>query len=895
MNNFCISEILKESIVFNNKLIDIGDYELQNISKLEELFNNENKINLIITPDEKEILSLIVLAIKLYIKNLNNKENNILNFISKGDILVYGGKKVEFIEICEIYGQKKIALKYKHGDITYINLEDHYKLSIYNGNSTNLSTMSDKKSRKTNSKHILAKMLGIELHNFNSIICQQMVVVYPSKNKLEELLESIKIKVKNKFYCFTEVFPCRYYSGIDNYTDFKGNKLKQKEILIFTSNISVARDLIQENKERSNLLLLGQDTYINEIGGELDFLLSRKKLNKVYILNTFDKCEYAKQLLECGFNIKLNAWTKTAFFSKIDNLYLKLIGVKNKKVHAFLSRKIYTYSIEEIDLTTSLLVLRSKLLEVLKDDFYFNKQDIFLRISYGLMKIFEKISVPIKEYDEFILNNNINKNNVTKLIDNLNCIVDENKAYKYNYKILKSILELIKHINSLLYYENPKLNYMKSLELSYGDLIVCNSDIEKHILQNYEFIQEKYILVSSISKYDFQDEVFKRIIFTGVYSNKLTNQLYCLNGYNIINLIYLSEVYKYNSKVSKYNDFLKVIEENNDIGNSNDIDSLNMIKLDYSKFIKREDNIQITNDEDINNSEIKLEERVYNKKESSIYENELNYNLNIDDFLNIDYLLNEEDIKKYSVYEQSEGGEVKKFIEFKDRDCALLTEFYGAKCIDKNSNSILKKNISLLERGDKLVFIDEKTEDEIAELFYRIMYSEEFKNKFYKHYCNVVYWKRVLKDYVDKYFEDYSLIKTELLLHGIKKTEQAIRNWIINENLIGPREEEVYKALADIINDNEFSTRWKDIYDSCELIRKLKTRLRKNFNYMIIESVINKKLEGTFENIIYDVLGDLKQYAQIKEINRIEEVSLSVPINNTNCVLDKNKVMEFLK
>lgn len=895
MKDFCISEILKESIVFNNKLIDIGDYELQNISAFEQLFDNENKINLLITPDKKEILALIVLAIKLYIKNLNNEENNILNFISKGDILIYEGKKVQFIEICEMYGQKKITLKYKRGDTTSINVEDQYKLSIYNGNSKNLSTMSDKKSKKINSKHILAKILGIEAHNFNSIIREQMVVVYPSKSKLEELLESIKIKVKNKIYCFTEVFPCRYYSSIDNYTDFKGNKLKQKEILIFTSNISVARDLIQENKERSNLLLLGQDTYVNEIGGELDFLLSRKKLKKVYVLNTFDKCDYAKQLLECGFDIKVNAWTKTAFFSKMDGLYLKIIGVKNKKVHAFLSRKIYTYSIEEIDLTTNLLVLRSKLLEVLKDDFYFNKQDIFLKISYGLMKIFEKISVPIKEYDEFILNNNLSKNNVTKLINNLNCIVEENKAYEYNYKILRSILELIKHINSLLYYENPKLNYIKSLGVSYGDLIVCNSDIEKHILQNYKFIQEKYILVSSIRKYDFQDKVFKRIIFTGTYSNKSINQLYCLNGYNIINLIYPSEVYKYNSKVSKYNDFLKVIEENNDIGNPNNVDSLNMIKLDYSKFIRREDNIQIISDEDINNSEIKIEERVYNKKESSIYEKELNYDLNIDDFLNVDYLLNKEDIKKYSIYEQSEGGEVKKFIEFEDKDCALLTEFYGAKCIDKNSNTILKKNISLLEIGDKLVFIDEKTEDEIAELFHKIMYSEEFKNKFYKHYCNVIYWKKILKNYVDRYCEGYSLIKTELLLHGIKKTEQAIRSWVVNENIIGPREEEVYKALADIINDNKFSIRWKDIYNSCELIRKLKTRLRKNFNYMIVESVINKKLEGTFENIVYDVLGDLKQYAQIKEIDRIKDVSLSVPINNTNCVLDKNKVMEFLK
>ncbi|NFM16729.1 hypothetical protein FDB88_05830 [Clostridium sporogenes] len=899
MNDLSIESKLKNNIFYQDKLLNISNYELGNIKLFQEIFKDQHRINLLITPDKEvtEVLSLIVLAMKLYIKNLKDEDENILDVLSIGDIVVYEGKKAEYLGEAEIYGEKKIKLKYKgnringiklEGAINYIKLSDYYKLSIYRGDSKELSTMSNKKSNKKNGKYVLADMLGIKLQDLSNTIKEQMVIVYPSKNKLEELLKKIKIRIKNKKYLFTEVFPCKYYSSIDNSMDLKGNKLKLKEIFVFTSNLSVARDVIQENKETSNLLLLGQDTYVNEIGGSLDFLLKRKKLKKIYILNTFDKINQLHKLLESGFNIQLNAWTRTAFLKEINKMDLYQICLKNKKIDLFLNRKVENKLMDQCkDIAENLLKLKIDLIEVLKEDFYCDNKEIFLRISYGLLKIFEKIVVPIKEYDDFITDNNLKNYTVDVLIKKLMETIKENEIYEDAYRVLYNISQLIKNLYELMYYKNPKFNFLKNINLSYGDLIICNSSIEEAILKKYESIKNKYIRVSTIKNYkDYNN--FQKIIFTGVYDNKNLDQVHCFNSLNIVNLLYPSEVSKYNGKVNKFNKLFNLIEEKNSLGNSNDILKLQNIKIDYNEFIEK----HTVQDDTIEKTETEIEKKLYFNEEEHGYKESLEYDLDIEDLLNIDLnnSLGKQFLEDDTVYDT---GIVKKKINFKDKKYALLTAFYKSKCIDNTNNSIVIKDINALQIGDKLIFIYDRTEDEITKLFYQIICSDKFKSKYYKHYYNMKYWKDLLKKYIDSYFCDYSLIALELSFYKINRTEQAIKAWIVNENIIGPIEKEVYNAIAKITNDKYLLDHWEEIYKSCNLIRSLKTKLKDNFNSMVIQSVVNEKSEGEFENLVYDVLGDLKKYSEIEEIYDIEDILINIPINKTNCILEKRTVSEI--
>lgn len=886
MERLSIKEILRKNIFYKEKLLDISQYEMKNIEIFEKIFKNEDRINLLITPDKEviEILSLIVLAIKLYIKNLNNKDNNILDSLNIGDIVVYKGKKAEYLGIDKLYGDKKIKLKYKGNSTEWINIENYYRLSVYSGDSKILNTMSNNKSTKKNGKYILADMLDIDLENLSSSVKEQMIIVYPSKNELENLLNNTKIKIGNKKYSFSEIFPCKYYSSIDNYTNLKGNKLNLKEVLIFTSNLNVAEDIVQENEEVCNLLLLGEDTYVNEIGGQLDFLLSRIKLKKIYILNTFNKITQLEQLLQIGFDIELNAWTKTVLNKEIGTINMKQVCFDNKRISLFLNRTVESLIVDKfLDVQKRLFDLKGKLLQILKNDLYCENQENFLRISYGLLKIFEKIVIPIKQYDEFILNNDLNKYPVYKLIEELMIILKQNKFYEDSYKAIESIVKLIKELNELLYYKNPKFQYLKSMDLGYTDAILCSNSIEKSILQKYQFIKDKYIIVGCIKNYKFYSN-FKKIVFTGIYDTKNIDQIYCFNGLNIINLLYASEVAKYNIKVSKFNKLVKLIEENNKLESSDNIERLQKIKVNYNEFI---DDKSI---DDVEETEIEIEKNIYDNISKFNYLGDFENYLDIEDLLNISIQENAS-----SICLEHDNGYVKKKINFKDSKFALLTPFYKSKCLDDENNSIVIKGIDLLQKGDRLIFIYDRTEDEITELFCKIMCSDKFKNKYNKHYYNMKYWKNVLKKYIDNYFEEYSLVVTELKLHGINRTEQAIKSWVLYKNIIGPTEKEVYKALADITNDKYFLENWEEIYESCTLIRSLKIKLKNNFNYMVIKSVVNEKSEGIFENLVYDVLGNLKQYAQIEEIAEILDVSTNVPINKTNCILEEKALCEFLK
>lgn len=906
MNNLSIEEKLKNNIFFQDKLLNLTQYELKNIKIIEEMFNNKNRINVLITPDKEviEVLSLIVLAIRLYIENLSYKDKNILEFLNIGDIVVYEGKKAEYLGVFKIYGEKKIKFKYKGNTINgvkmddainYIRVSDQYKLSLYTGDSKELNIMSNKRSNKRSGKYVLADMLDINLKELGNIIKEQMIIVYPSKNKLEELLEKIQINIKDKKYFFTEVFPSKYYSSIDNSIDLKGNKLKLKEIFIFTSNLSVARDVIQENKEISNLLLLGEDTYINQIDSSLDFLLKRKKIKKIYILNTFDKIKQIDSLLESNFDIKLNAWTRSAFLKEYNevNLFDKYFG--NRKIEIFLNRKLENKLIDQCvnnvdSIVENLFKLRSNLIQLWKEDFDFDDKDIFLINSYGLLNIFEKTIIPIKEYDDFIKNNNLNNYTVNMLIEKNEKILEKNKTYEYNYRALYVIIKLIKTISRLMYNKNPKLSFLKNINLNCGDLIICNNSIEEIVLKNYEFIDNRNVKVSSIKNYrnyECDNNFFYNIIFTSIYNNKTLDQIHCYDSFNVINLLYSSEVYRYNVKVNKFNSLFNLIEEKNSLGSSKYKEELQNINIYYNKFI-RDYNVDY---EKIEKDKKELEKSLYYTEKIGIYKQclEYEYDFDIDDLLNIDLKsnLHEQLLEDVSTHDIAI---VRKKISFKDKRYALLTEFCKSKCISSQNNNIVEKNIHMLQIGDRLIFINNRTEDEITKLFCIIMRSVKFKNKYEKDYKNMIYWKKSLKNYINNYFNDYSLIVKELSFYKIDRTEQAVRTWIKNENIIGPPDKEVYKAISKITKDKYLLDHWEEVYESCNTIRTLRTRLKDNFKSMVLKSVINKKSDGEFERLVYDVLGDLKIYAEIEEIENIENVLINVPVNNTNCILTKSNI-----
>ena len=253
-----IYKVLDGKVSIQNKCIKFDGYMDEIIENIELMLTRDYKANLILTLDKErtEIFILIIAAINTYFKNLGNSKT-ILDQLEIGNIVCYKDKKVEYMGIEAVGGQEKIKLKYADtinckNNYTWINIGDVYKLSLYYGDSTTLNIMSNNSSKKMDSGNILIdRILEIESDNSQRLIEEQIIIVFESKKYMEQLISNMKIEIGNVKYDFTQVFPCKYYSDVDNGTDLKGNKRKEKELLIFTSRLDIAKELLINYHVRS--------------------------------------------------------------------------------------------------------------------------------------------------------------------------------------------------------------------------------------------------------------------------------------------------------------------------------------------------------------------------------------------------------------------------------------------------------------------------------------------------------------------------------------------------------------------------------------------------------------------------------------------------------------------
>ncbi|WP_123054487.1 DrmE family protein [Clostridium sp. JN-1] len=891
MDEPSIEEILKYSIYFRDKALYIGDYELRNAEILINSFNNDKKVNLFMSPQnlKVELLSFMVLSIKIYVENLKNTETDILDYLKPGDTVNYAGKKVEYCGTDDIFGEEKIKLRYKKNDITWIRLSDAYKLSLNKGISTNLNVMgAENKFNKKSGLYILADMLHLKSENLTKVINNKMLVVYQPGNELKALLDDIKIKVKNKKYGFTEIFPSKY-----NDDDLKGNKLKLEEILIFTSSLDNAMEIIREDKKIDKILLVGENTYISEIGGILDILLNKSRIKKIFILNNFNKNSKISEILDENYDINLYAWTKNALLNNFTVESLNNIILTHHEVDVLKNREVSHIVLkEQSEICGYMFDLKRRLYNISNDDVSYENTNNFLMASYGLFKIFEKLTVPICEYDRYIEENDLKKYTVGKVLEALYVAPEKYCQYRSYSENLKKVVELSEKLKDILYNKNPKLEYIKNMNLREMDLIICSNPIEKLILKKYGSFN---VLCIKDFKLNFKpSKIYRNVVFTGIYDSNKIDQLSSYIGYSISNLLYPTEVFKYNSKVEKYNRKIKQVEESNILSIDKTVDLMDKAKIDFTKF-KEVKKIGKENREEIAVQELdeKIEKNVYRHYAKDNYLQKINLDCEIDDLLNIP--AHDDQIIGGNNYNNNSNSSIDMCLEFEKHKIALLTRFYKAKCIENSTGKVLNKDIQSLKVGDNLLFINYKNEGDLENLFRKIIYSDKFKSKYGRHYKNMRYWKNSLKKYMYNNQLVTSNIATELLIYGVSRGDMAIKSWISGNEIVGPREKETYGALAKITGDPYFLKNWEEIYNSCNLMRKFRMNFKKNnFNIMVIRSVMKKlDIKDELGQLINEFIDDIKECGQVVTVKKILNVSFNVPANRANCIIDKAAVDDF--
>lgn len=849
--------ILKSNIyISNNKLSSFKINKFFNIYK-EDILDSSIKNALIVTNNKKEIetIILIITALKLYLEAIHSNNSGILEKLEYGQLVMYENKKYRYLG-CEkiedgfFKGKVKIVLESKNGRYK-IDKEQAYKLSKYLGNSEKLNKMEGALKIKDTGKFLIAKLLGLNLEKLDGVPMPQIIVVFQSRIYMEEFMNALNIEIEGEQYEFSRVFPSRYYSDLDSYTELKGNKLYVQPIFSFTSRLDIADQLIGENEKFRNLILLGDSTYSSYVESSLDYLLEDDQLDKVILHNTYSSISMVENLIEKDINIY-------AFENQINN------KVRKSNINIVVEYK-------EINLL--LINIRKELIALLNKDFDIVDKSIFLINSFKLLKNFQTICMPISEYE--------NKEKLENYIIILKNICENNSIYESEYKILTLIVTKFKNLYNILYEFNPKIEILKSIVDDKFTLVVNNDYEVNYFLNNPIITCRDVIAINNLKNYKLTD---KNLVYISFYENKYINQFNLYGENTIKNIIYITEVFKYNYQARQLNMRLRYVYENNKLKNN--------ILNKYVEFIEYDRSLLSTED--------KHEEEVISneeEKESLIKEY---IEKNINDYYEIDFsnrkdeLLNIELNKNTSIYQENEGYydmKAYKKVIFTNGQYAYLSKYVKLFCSDSSENNFIKK-IDALNIGDNVIFSNKKTEEALDTVFEEIISSNLFKHKYNEDYQKVQYFKKILKNYIEICDGDYELVSKELNYFNIEKTPFAIRQWT-EYKIVGPRDKKIYKVIGQIIRDEILLNDWENIYNSFKIIRTFKSRFKKIFKYTVKSGIVNKIEEDEDDEIaklILELFNNLQDYVDVVTVNQIIELSGNIDVVELNCLITENKI-----
>lgn len=246
----------------------------------------------------------------------------------------------------------------------------------------------------------------------------------------------------------------------------------------------------------------------------------------------------------------------------------------------------------------------------------------------------------------------------------------------------------------------------------------------------------------------------------------------------------------------------------------------------------------------------------------------------------------------YCVSNESVSSKVKciRCVTFETGEKAYFTKFFKANVFDRYNESIIEKSVEELKQGDELIFVRNERDmerDIVIEIVNKLLNNEQFNYKYNIMLELSKYWKKSLKEFMDKNNFDEVYISRQLQLYNCPRDPITISLWIKSNKIIGPVDKEVYKAIAMITEDIFLLENWENVYEACNLIRKLHTRIKKYLANSIIKSVTGLNKEEIWElEIIKDSLGELSDYAQIVQIENIFDLDKELPIHLVNKLIE---------
>lgn len=859
-------KILNGVKAFKYNKYTLGDnvYEKKNLILINDIFSSEHKSNLIINTGGEimEANSLVSTALKIYLHNAVNEDNNILNIIDEGDIVVYKGNKVSYKGIKNISNEERIALEYKNGSLTYILKEKSYELTVYNGDGNTLSAMNSKeKKRKDITKELISAITGIEREKITGSIVDSAVVVMPNISYIDEMVNNIYLIKGNERYTFSAVFPCAYYSNSENYKDYPGNLAKLKHLIKFTTKLSTARELIHYDRNIKYLIVFGEELYRNDLN-ELELLMKRKSLDTCIIFNDWSSVNHINDIVENN-EVKLFSWSKNALLDNI-NLHEYKEELMNKRcnhiwrrVGNIVEKKIELMKVDIDENTAGLMKKVRKQIKSFDIKNTFNDANLtfFIRDASYLINTFENIFMPIRTMEEIIGEFRLSVNKPKDILTKLDNILKNFNNNYGEYELMNSIVDNLNLLYLELYLKNNKYDYIfryLTRNRNKKIAVVTKGRGEREVIKKLLYKLNLSCGIYTVNNFP-KNKTFDEVILNGVTYFGRYNYYFDNSAPLVSNL-----VYNFHERI-----FKRINKRNIMLAEKLDI---------HNELVESDEKVQTHEAVEIEN-----EEKI--KEEFDIVSDTIN--LSIDNLL---YSLNKNFVEYHG---NGQPMIAERLVLFTLGDYAFLSKYYKASVLDRNKSDIILKDCTSISKGDELVFVrtDELGNNDIVDnVIEKLMHRENFSREHRKSLELSMYWKGLFKNYVadnNMTYVQFSNLLSENSSENISPA--AVSSWF-NSNVIGPRNIYVFEAAAKFIDDQFFKENYSEVFEACRRIRSMHTKISRALGKIIISSAVNSDYRGNdeLEKLIISSIGDVHEYVQIVEVHEVEKLKKEVPVSMIN-------------
>jgi len=777
---------------------------------------------------------------------------DIVKDLAMGDAVIYRGNRGIFNGV-NAEGMAVITLPNTLTNYVPPNL--YYKIKPYYGNAKTLGGRGVRGEHNMRLK-FLRHLLDVEQSQIPSqitrsvvIVCEKRIADDIANDTIIEFEEGRKVPLRS-------VFASAYYTP-NEIIHYAGNSSKTEPVLKFTSRISVARELVMEDTDRSIIGMVVNGNAILEAGiSELMNLLSRRSLRSVWILTRIDSGN-SKMLLEQFPEIKLFAWTPSAISALNQGCDMRHFGVSNGVLRA-LTENTLKRSVELVKVASPIcseryLEAKKRLIRIARNEYSSHEKESFVMVAFSLLNLLTYSIFSMRSLENIALSSGVVVSSPRAQVEQLAQIFKRftggiAEDMQYVGKVLSEMYEN-------LYDQNPK-----------NETIIRLLAIKPRSKRVAIVVPKPYYCVAFSASFpadeDFaphvtcvpitrfeSEKLYDDIIVAGTFTNKNFDPFFCTSSATIQVLTYEVEQHRFRSNSHSAQKLLCYYDDRSSGC------------YQYDEFVEK--------------ASVDLESK------------SLELDMELTEYINAVSVQN----AIASVRAHEDDGqprtEVVRVIKFETGENILLSKNYVPYLFEPTEEIVKETTVDRLAVGDILVFASKNDEarDIVNEILHKLVTREKANSTLTESYRKARYWKEVMRAYMEANTLSFKDLARIMMSFGHSRHEVTIRSWLDEaSHIVGPRDVESFQIIAQITGDQQMLNSADDFCEACNYIRSTRVRILKYLGRFIINS-ISRSSESTDE-LFSSVAGEVADLAVTLQVASVVDVKdLSVPIQMANRVL----------